>query len=376
MNIAPPKHLTSPTVMIGHRKVAHRERTYVIAEAGVNHDGRLEKALELVDVAVAAGADAVKFQVFRAAELVTAAAGVAEYHRASGGRGQRDMLADPAGARIPSRTSQREMLAGLELSEGDFAQVRAHCVERGIEFLATPFGVHDVDRLLALHVRAIKIASTDLDNVPLLRKAADTGLPLIVSTGASTVEEIAECVERLRTWEAGDQVALLHCVSRYPTPLEAANLRAIAALRERFGVPCGFSDHTTSTRVGAWAVAAGACLLEKHFTLDCDAPGPDHSMSLDAEGFTAYVCGVREVEVALGSGAVGMTAPEGEVRAVARRSIVAAQPIRAGTVLSADLLTVKRPAGGIPPAELEALVGRHILVDVGADTTLKWDMIQ
>lgn len=344
--------------MIGHRKVGHGERTYVIAEAGVNHDGRLEKALELVAVAAAAGADAVKFQVFRAAELVTAAAGVAEYQRATGGRGQRDLL------------------TGLELSERDFAQVRAHCVERGIEFLATPFGVNDVDRLLALKVRAIKIASTDLDNVPLLRKAADTGLPLIVSTGASTADEIAGCVERLRTWDAGDQVALLHCVSRYPTPLEAANLRAIAALRERFGVPCGFSDHTTSTRIGAWAVAAGACLLEKHFTLDRDAPGPDHGMSLDAEGLTAYISGVREVEVALGRGAVGMTEPEGEVRAVARRSIVAAQPIHAGTVLSADLLTVKRPAGGIPPTELEALVGRHILVDVGADTTLTWDMIQ
>jgi len=344
--------------MIGHRKVAHGERTYLIAEAGVNHDGRLENALELVDVATAAGADAVKFQVFRAAELVTAAAGVAEYQRATGGRGQRDLL------------------AGLELSERDFAQVRAHCVERGIEFLATPFGVHDVDRLLALHVRAIKIASTDLNNVPLLRKAADTGLPLIVSTGASMADEIAGCVERLRSRGAGDRVALFHCVSRYPTPLEAANLRAIAALRERFGVPCGFSDHTTSTRVGAWAVAAGACLLEKHFTLDRDAPGPDHSMSLDAEGLTAYVCGVREVEVALGRGAVGMTEPEGEVRAVARRSVVAAQPIRAGAVLSADLLTVKRPAGGIPPTELEALVGRHILVDVGADTTLTWDMIQ
>jgi len=376
VNIAPPKHLISPAVMIGHRKVAHRERTYVIAEAGVNHDGRLDKALELVDVAAAAGADAVKFQVFRAAELVTAAAGVAEYQRATGGRGQRDTLGGPAGARIPSRTSQRDMLADLELSEPDFAQIRAHCVERGIEFLATPFGVNDVDRLLALNARAIKIASTDLDNVPLLRKAADTGLPLIVSTGASMADEIAGCVERLRNWGAGDQVALLHCVSRYPTPLEAANLRAIAALRERFGVPCGFSDHTTSTRIGAWAVAAGACLLEKHFTLDRDAPGPDHSMSLDAEGLTAYISGVREVEVALGCGAVGMTEPEAEVRAVARRSIVAARPIHAGTVLSADLLTVKRPAGGIPPTELEALVGRHILVDVGADTTLTWDMIQ
>jgi len=376
VNIPPPKQLTSPAVMIGQRKVAHGERTYVIAEAGVNHDGHLEKALELVDVAAAAGADAVKFQVFRAAELVTAAAGVAEYQRASGGRGQRTMRTDPAGARIPSRTSQRDMLAGLELSEGDFAHVRAHCVERGIEFLATPFGVNDVERLLALDVRAIKIASTDLDNVPLLRRAADTGLPLIVSTGASTAEEIAGCVERLRTWDAGDRVALFHCVSRYPTPLDAANLRAIAALREEFGVPCGFSDHTTSTRIGAWAVAAGACLLEKHFTLDCDAPGPDHSMSLDPQGLTAYISGVREVEVALGRGAVGMTEPEGEVRSVARRSIVAAQSIRAGTVLSTDLLTVKRPAGGIPPTELEALVGRRAASDIGPDTVLTWDMIQ
>ena len=345
-------------LMLGQRPVGSGHPTYVIAEAGVNHDGSVARALELVDVAAAAGADAVKFQVFRAAELASAAAGAARYQRAGGA------------------ASQRVLLAPLELDDDAFARVAAHCRQHGIEFLATPFGVPDVARLESLGVRAIKIASTDLDNLPLLRRAAATGLPLIVSTGAATRDEITTAVARLEQLGAGRRLALLHCVSSYPTPLDAANLRAVATLAATFGVPAGYSDHTAQIETGAWAVAAGAALLEKHFTHDRAARGPDHAMSLDGSGLRAYIAAVRQVERSLGSGALGMTSLEAEVRAVARKSVVAARPLSAGMVLTPDALTTKRPGGGITPDQLDALIGRRVAGDVPADTVLTWDMIQ
>ncbi len=346
------------TVRIGDRKVGDHCPVMIVAEAGVNHDGRLDQALRLVDVAADAGADVVKFQVFRAAQLVTAAAATAEYQQAAGAR------------------SQREMLARLELSDDDFARIAEHCRERGIEFLATPFSPPDVDRLIKLGVHAIKIASPDLNNVPLLRRAADLGLPLIVSTGAATAEEIDAAVERLCAWGVGDRLVLLHCISGYPAPLEAANLRAIASLRTAFGVPCGFSDHTRATHIAAWAVAAGACVLEKHFTLDRDAAGPDHAFSLSPDELATYVATARAAEQTLGTGQIGMSDVEAEVRAVARQSVVAAAAIPAGTVLTGEMLTVKRPGGGIPPERLESLIGRELTVDLVRDTMLTWDLVR
>ena len=254
------------SVTLGRRRIGPGNPAYVIAEAGVNHDGELEKALALVDLARNAGADAVKFQLFKAEELTTASAATAEYQQPSG------------------IVSQRELLVRLELTDTDFSHLRSYCSDCGIEFLATPFGVRDVERLLTLQVNAIKTASTDLNNTPLLRRATETGLPLIVSTGAAGREEIAFAVERFRQWDATARLILLHCVSAYPTPLEAANLRAISTLRNEFGVVSGFSDHTIDTRTGAWAVALGANLIEKHITLDRTATGPDHAMSLDAAG--------------------------------------------------------------------------------------------
>jgi N,N'-diacetyllegionaminate synthase len=345
-------------VSIGKRLVGPDQPAYVIAEAGVNHDGSLDRALRLVDVAADAGGDAVKFQVFRADELATASARTADYQREAGSE------------------SQREMLVRLELADADFERVRARCTERAIEFLATPFGPHDIDRLLRLQVRAIKIASTDLNNVPLLRRAAQTGLPLIVSTGAATADEIAAGVARLREWGLGGRLILLHCVSGYPTPLNAANLRAVGTIRAAFDVPCGFSDHTTSTQTGAWAVAAGANVLEKHFTLDRSAPGPDHAMSLDPPALREYIAAVRDVERALGSGRLGMTGLEVDVRAIARKSVVAACDLTTGTVLRPEMVTVKRPAGGIPPDQLDSVIGRQIALDVPQDTILTWDMIR
>jgi sialic acid synthase SpsE len=344
-------------VRIGNHVIGNGERVLIVAEAGVNHDGALETALRLVDVAADAGADVVKFQMFRAVELVTATASPAAYQRASGAR------------------TQLEMLRRLELSDADFERIQARCRERAVEFLATPFSVPDVDRLVRLGARAIKIASTDLNNVPLLRRVVDTNKPLIVSTGASTPAEINSAVHRLRAWGAGGRLVLLHCISGYPAPLEAANLRAIASLRQAYGVPCGFSDHTESTEIAGWAVAAGACLLEKHFTLDRGARGPDHAMSLDPGQLAVYGRAVRDAEAALGSGRLGMTAVEADVRAAARKSVVAARPILTGARITAEMLTVKRPSGGIAPEEFDIVLGRRAVVDIAADTVLTWDML-
>jgi len=345
-------------VRIGDRLVGPGAPAYIIAEAGVNHDGSRADALRLVDVAAEAGADAVKFQIFRAAELATAAATTATYQRAAGHR------------------SQRKMLTRLELSDEDFAAIRAYCRRRSIEFLATPFTPADLDRLEPLDVRAIKIASTDVDNAPLLRRACQAGLPLIVSTGASTTAELRRMVLWLRTWGAGARAILLHCVSCYPTPLEAANLRAIQALRDAFALPCGYSDHTRSTETGAWAVLAGACALEKHFTLDRTASGPDHALSLTPPELGQYITAVRRAELALGTGTVGLTELEFDVRAVARKSAVTRRPLKAGTALAEDVLAFKRPGGGIPPDQLRHVIGRRLTVAVPADTMLTWDMLR
>ena len=346
-------------VTVGGRRIGPGERTFIIAEAGVNHDGSAETALHLVDAAADAGADAVKFQMFRASELVTASAPTASYQK----RG--------CGAR-----SQREMLSRLELAQDDFALIKRHCDRRSVLFLATPFGESAIPVLQGLDAPAIKIASTDLANPRLMGVVLASGLPLIVSTGALTAAEIRAGVNSVVRAGAADRLVLLHCVSCYPTPGDAINLRAIGALEGAFRVPCGLSDHTVSTRTGGWAVAAGARIVEKHFTLDPVGSGPDHAMSLDPAQLTEYIAAIREVERALGTGGFGMTDLEEDVRAVAGKSVVSAVGIGAGTPLAREMLVLKRPGTGIPPGDLEALVGRPAAVDIQSDTVLSWDMVE
>jgi N-acetylneuraminate synthase/N,N'-diacetyllegionaminate synthase len=346
-------------VTIGRHRVGPGERTFVVAEAGVNHNGCIDTALRLVDAAVDAGADAVKFQMFRAAELVTATAPTASYQKR--GAGER---------------SQRAMLSRLELTQEEFARIKRHCDERSILFFATPFGESDVGRLVELGVMMFKIASTDLTNPPLLRAAVESRLPLIVSTGASTAEEIRESVASLFDLGAADRLVLLHCVSCYPTPLDAINLRAVGELEARFKVPCGLSDHTLATQTGAWAVAAGAHAVEKHFTLDPTDPGPDHAMSLDPMQLATYIAAIRQVERALGSGGFGMTNLEKDVRTAAGKSLVASMDVKAGTTLTRDMVHLKRPGTGIGYAELDQLIGRCAAVDIPSDTMLSWSMLE
>jgi len=396
-------------MQIAGRAVGVGEPVFIVAEAGVNHNGCVETALRMVNAAAEAGADAVKFQMFRATELTTADAPTATYQR------------EHCGAK-----SQREMLAKLELTADDLKRIARRCEEVGIALVITPFGVEDIVRIKVLNastgqaaerggsrlagnggidmqdhcsqssgqssegpkdrnrcskssgtqVAAIKIASTDLTNGPLLDAAMATGLPLIVSTGAATAEEIGENVERLVRGGAKERLVLLHCVSCYPTRVDAVNLRAMRALRRRFGVPVGLSDHTTSAEMGGWAVATGACLLEKHFTLDRAAAGPDHAMSLTPLELKEYVRHVRQVESALGSGTLGMSEAEAGVREVARKSVVAAVFISAGTRITSDMLALKRPGTGIAPDQLPSLIGREAVTDIPGDAVLSWQMVR
>ena len=368
---------------IGGRRIGTGEPVFVIAEAGVNHNGDVEAALRMVDAAAKTGADAVKFQMFRAADLTTTTAPMAHYqlssHEAAPQRPS-TLPSPPMGKRgIVTRskpTSQREMLSRLELSFDDFARIKHRCDERGILFLATPFGLSEVEQLVVLNAPAIKIASTDLTNEDLLSAAVATGLPLIVSTGAATASEMESSVKFMAQCGAGDRLVLLHCVSRYPTPTGAINLRAIGAMGKAFGVPVGLSDHTTSTTTGGLAVAAGACLLEKHFTLDRRAAGPDHAMSLTPDELAVYVAAAREAQSMLGDGAIGMHADEQEVREIARRSVVAAVPIASGTRIDRSMLTAKRPGTGIPASRIDELVGRMAIADLAADALLSWDVVR
>ncbi len=342
------------TLRIGDRLVGPAAPVLVVAEAGVNHNGKLATAIRMVRAAADAGADAVKFQAFSADRLATAAAPAAGYQKASG---------------------QRELLAALELSPLELAQVKAECEALGLIFLATPFSPRDVANLHGLGVAAIKIASPDLANPPLLRVAGETRLPVILSTGASHLEEVERAAGLLA--DAGcPQLVVLHCVSSYPTAQADCNLRAIRTLGDRIGAPAGFSDHTAEPDTAAFAVAAGAVLLEKHFTLSRSQAGSDHFFSLEPGELERYVDAARRAEVMLGHGRREPSPAEQEVRRVARSSVVSAQAIPAGARIERGMLTVKRPAGGVEPARMEELVGRHARQDIPPDTTIQWEMVQ
>lgn len=350
---------TQPRVRIGERELGDGAAVYVVAEAGVNHDGSIDQALALVDAVADAGADAVKFQVFDAARLTTKNVATAGYQATTTGH-----------------TSQRGMLERLQLSTSGFAALADRCRARSIAFLATPFGVDEVASVVEWGAAAIKIASTDLVDFELLERAASTGRTLIVSTGAATEQEIGESASFLRERGASGRLILLHCVSRYPTPLSAANLGAVRTLSEGFGVPVGFSDHTVEVETGGLAAAAGACLLEKHVTLDRGASGPDHAMSLEPAEFRAYADAARRASYAMGSGRLGYQAGEGDVRRLARKSLVAARAIEAGEILADDCLVSKRAGAGIRPTEKTRLIGRQAIAGIPMDAPVTPDMVR
>ena len=332
---------------LGARTIGEGHPCFVIAEAGVNHNGDADLAHRLVDVAAGAGADAVKFQTFDPERLVSPLARKAEYQMANTG----------------SSESQLEMLRRLVLAPEALAPLAAHAAERGLLFLSTPFDEASTDLLEGLGMPAYKVPSGEVTNHPFVAHLATKGKPVLMSTGMSTLAEVAEAVQVVR--ENGDPpLALLHCVTNYPAAAADCNLRAIGAMRAAFGVPVGWSDHTAGIQVSLAAVAAGASLLEKHFTIDRGLPGPDHLSSLEPGELAALVTAVREIEAALGDGVKRPATSELANAAVVRRSLHASRPLRAGHVLAPADLIALRPGTGLPPALRDRLVGRKLRVGV------------
>lgn len=316
--------------------------TFIIAEAGVNHNGDAARARALIDAAAQAGADAVKFQTFRPDLLVTRSAQKAEYQKVQTGSDQ----------------SQRDMLAALSLSDNVFRELSQHCAARNIIFLSTPFDAASADFLASIKVPLIKISSGDLTNLPLLRHIGALKLPIILSTGMATLGEIEASVDALEQAGAKRQdITLLHCNTDYPTPWHDVNLRVIDTLRRAFDLPVGYSDHTIGIEIACAAVALGATVIEKHFTLDRSLPGPDHKASLEPDELTSLVRSIRHIELAMGSVRKVPTASELPNRAVARRSLVAARPIKAGDVFGPDNLVSKRAERGLSPMLWDHVVG-------------------
>lgn len=331
---------------------------FIIAEAGVNHNGELSRAKQLVDVALAAGADAVKFQTFKAERLATASAPKAAYQLHTTNRDE----------------SQREMLCRLELSEDAHKALWVYCQQVGIGFLSTPFDEDSADMLAQLGVPAFKISSGDLTNTPLLLHVARKGKPVILSTGMATLAEVEAAARAIRAVNHAGLI-LLQCVSNYPADPADANLRAMHTMAQAFQVPVGYSDHTPGLTVSLAAVALGACVIEKHFTLDRTLPGPDHQTSLEPGELRALVREIRTVEASLGHGRKEPVPSEAETASVARKSLVAAQDIPAGRRLTETLIAVRRPGTGLLPSMLPLLVGRTAVRDIPADTVLTQEMV-
>jgi N-acetylneuraminate synthase len=331
-------------------------RCLVIAEAGVNHNGDVGRAMEMVWVAKEAGADAVKFQTFQARQLATAGAAQARYQSRNSGREE----------------SQAEMLLRLELSRKDHDNLAEACRQAGIAFLSTPFDDGSLDLLADLGVLALKFSSGDLTNLPFLRRAARLGVPVILSTGMATWEEVAEGVDAAR----GADLTLLQCVSDYPADPADVNLRVMERYREAFGCRVGYSDHCLGNSVCLAAVALGAEVVEKHFTLDQELPGPDHKASATPGELAELVRGIADVVTALGDGIKRPTAREADARLVARKSLVLARPMRSGSSLAPEDLVAKRPGTGIPPSRLDDVVGRRLARDMEADSPLEWEDLE
>jgi N-acetylneuraminate synthase len=357
------------------------EHVFVIAEAGVNHNGSAEMAFDLIDAAAAAGADAVKFQTFRTDKVVTSAAPKAAYQATNTGEGG----------------SQLEMIRKLELGDEVFRRLAAHAAARSIEFMSTPFDLESL-RFLAgndIGLRRLKVPSGEITNALLLLQAARTGLPLIVSTGMSTLDEIEAALtviafgftrvnempslDKCRVAYASvagqealhDKVTLLHCTTEYPAPLADVNLRAMETMRAKFGLPVGYSDHTQGIVVPVAAVALGAVAIEKHFTLDRALPGPDHRASLEPAELRAMVEGIRAATAALGTSEKAPTPSEAPNIPIARRSLVAARAIKRGELFEAAMIDAKRPGGGLSPMLAWTLIGTRARRDFAKDETLE-----
>lgn len=328
---------------------------FIIAEAGVNHNGSLETAKRLVDAAAQAGADCVKFQTYITEEDTSVFAAQADYQKQNTGDGGQ---------------SQYEMLKKLELGYEQFRELKRYCGEKGILFLSSPFELHSVEFLEELDIPFWKIASSEITNYPFLKKIAQTGKPIVMSTGMCTLQEIRQAMDVLLS--SGDRkIVLLQCNTEYPTPMQDVNLRAMLGLQREFGCPVGYSDHTQGIEIAVAAAALGAVIIEKHFTLDKQMEGPDHIASLDPNELEAMVRAIRNVETALGSPAKEISESERKNRTAARKSVVAARDIRRGEILTEENIAAKRPGGGISPMRWEELLGQRAVRDFIRDEMIE-----
>lgn len=330
----------------------------IIAEAGVNHNGDISLARKLIDVAKWAGADIVKFQTFRSEKLVTHAAPKAAYQKKTTG----------------VKESQFEMLKKLELSPQAHRTLFSYCKKKKIKFLSTPFDLESIDLLLSLGMDTFKIPSGELNNLPYLKKIGRQNKRIIMSTGMATLKEVENNLNVLmRSGTKKEKITLLHCHSEYPTPMKDVNLKAMLTMKKRFGLAVGYSDHTHGIEVPVAAVAMGATVIEKHFTLDKKMKGPDHKASLNPEELQAMIKAIRNIEQALGDGIKRPSAKEIQNRKVARKSIHITYDLPAGTQLSEEHLIMKRPeSGGISPMKISEIIGKRLSKNVKADHQLSW----
>lgn len=343
---------------IDDKPISATSPVFIIAEAGVNHNGSLEMALELVDIAHKAGADAVKFQLYQAKEQASELAEVAAYQ-------QKNAEAD----------NQLEMAKSYELDWKYHHDTLTHCKKVGISYMASCFDPDAVDFLNELGGDAIKVGSGEITNFPLLKHMAKTGRPILLSTGMSDLKDVSDAIEHIKE-NGGKKILLFQCTSNYPCAPEAANLKAMQTLAREFNLPVGFSDHTEGSTASVVSVALGARMIEKHFTIDKKLPGPDHIMSLSPEELEDFVKEIRTAELMLGSGEKVAHESEISTRNVARRSIVAAMEIKEGSKITEKQLTLKRPGTGIDPRKIDEVIGKVANRDIRKDLPLRWEMIE
>lgn len=346
-------------IEIGKKRIGEGEPVFIIAEAGVNHNGSLEAARALVREAHASGADCVKFQTFKAERVATAGAPKAKYQLGTTDKNE----------------SQLDMLKKLELKYEDHVELKSYAESLGIVFMSTPYSFEDIDLLESIGVPAYKVASGQIIELLFLQRIARTGKPVVLSTGMATLAEADEAVRAIRA-EGNGKIVLLQCTTDYPSRLSDCNLRAMATLRSSFGLPVGYSDHTTGDEAAIATVALGARVIEKHFTLDKSLPGPDHSSSFTPSEFSSLVKKIRAVEVALGSGRKEPSATEKENAKGMRRSLVAGLDIRKGEVIKEGMITFKRPAAGLSPSFYGMVVGKSAARDIAKDELFTMEMVE
>ena len=347
------------SLSIGNRKIGSDYPCFIIAEAGVNHNGDIKLAHKLIDAAAEAGADAVKFQSFVAEDLVTPEAQKARYQVETTGQ----------------NGGQFAMLKKLELSKDQQKELKSHCDEAGILYLCTPYEERSADLLEEISVPAYKIASTDTTNIPFLRYLARKDIPVILSTGMSSLGEVEEAVNELKLYGLDGKIIILQCTSEYPAPVNEINLRAMKTMELAFGCSVGFSDHTPGIGASPWAVAVGACVIEKHFTLDRNMEGPDHRASIEPDELKDLVRTIRDVEAALGDGIKRPMPSELPNKTRMQKSLVATRSIPAGEIIQEADLTCKRPGNGLPPKWFDRVIGRKAAKQIQKEETLELNSI-